>query len=83
MSSAFASFLPLVLIVVVPAVIFLFYAVLPPIFALVFCIFSPLVPIIVFGAPLKNAVVLYVFEIIVFGALYALKKRKSKEISKW
>ncbi len=83
MSSTFASFLPLIFIVVVPAIIFVFYALLPPVFALVFCIFAPLVPLILFGAPIKGVVVLYVFEIIVFAALYALKKRKSNEISKW
>lgn len=77
--------LPLFLIafIIVGAVIFALYVLLAPMAAIVFALVVPFLPTLFFGAPLSSAWPLVLYEAIIIGLLFALKKRKSVEISKW
>ncbi len=83
LSPALVSFLPLVLLLVAGAITYGLFILLPPVFAIVFAIGAPFLPALLIGAPLSSALPLLIYEAVILGVLYALKKRKSNEISKW
>lgn len=70
-------------LVVIGAVLYALFIFLAPLAAIVAAVLLPLFPIILFGAPLKSAIPYVIYEAVIIGVLYLLKKKKEVEISKW
>jgi uncharacterized membrane protein len=80
-----AGILPFLIIsfVVIGAVLYALFIFLAPLAAIVAAVLLPLFPILLFGAPLKSAIPFVIYDAVIIGVLYLLKKKKEVEISKW
>lgn len=83
--STLAGVLPFLVIsfVVIGALLYALFIFLAPFAAIVAAVLLPLFPIFLFGAPLKSAIPFMIYDAVIIGVLYLLKKKKEVEISKW
>lgn len=65
------------------ALLYALFVFLAPVAAIVAAIFLPFLPHLIFGAPLKSAIPFLIYDAVIIGVLYLLKKKKEVEISKW
>ena len=73
----------IIAIILITAVLAALLILISPIASILLAILLPIIITSALGLPLSNAIVLFIYEIIVIGALYYLRKRKSNEISNW